>query len=84
MSYTWISARERATMSHPILAKAVFDSCRSWINRFAEAQAFIDHFLRLCHRVAYPTEKVFQFIDMLQGQNTPKFDTPQLVAIPVP
>jgi hypothetical protein len=27
-----------------------------------------DHFLNRCHRRCYPTEKVFAFIDMLQGQ----------------
>lgn len=31
-----------------------------------------DHFLNLFHRHAYPTEKVFAFIEMLQGQQITK------------
>lgn len=31
-----------------------------------------DHLLNLCHRVAYPQERVFAFIEMLAGQKLAK------------
>jgi len=50
------------------LLACVGESLTNLAAQNAADELLADHFLNLCHRVAYPTEQVGQFIDMLAKQ----------------